>query len=121
MAQVVEARPGLTVSGRGGTDGFVDDAVKFLHQVGDVGKIAPLLELLVDGLDVVVALGVGKYRRLHQERFETKEDQTGKNLEATFGFIRGVDCFNAIGQRLNAREAFSAAQGGGIEAQGYEV
>jgi hypothetical protein len=45
-----------------GADGLVDDLVEFFQDFGDVGGIAPLLELLVNGFEVVVADGISEGR-----------------------------------------------------------
>jgi hypothetical protein len=38
--------------------------VEFLQDLGDVGGVASLLELLIDGFEVVMADGVGEGRGL---------------------------------------------------------
>ena len=74
-----------------GADGLVDDPVQFLEHLGHVGRVAPLLQLLVDRLDVVVPLGIGQSARLHQQRLEADEHLPRHDLEAALGFVRGVD------------------------------
>ena len=57
----IEGQPlGLIVARRLRADGLVDDPVQFLEQLGHVGRVAPLGQLLVDRLDVVVPLGIGE-------------------------------------------------------------
>ena len=58
-AQVVRSgSAGAPLAGWLGADRLIDDPVQFLEQVGHVRRVAPFLQLLVDRLDVVVALGV---------------------------------------------------------------
>ena len=101
-----------------GADGLVDDPVQLLEHLGHVGRVAPLLQLLVDRLDVVVALRVGEGARLHQQRLEADEHLPRHDLEAAFGLIRGVERVHRVAQGLDAVKPLAATVSrAGIEAQ----
>jgi hypothetical protein len=50
LTQIEEFRVRLARARIGGANGFVDDPVKLLEQVGDIGGVAALFEFFVDGL-----------------------------------------------------------------------
>ena len=118
----VEGQPlSLVVARRLRADGLVHNAVQLLQEVCHVRGIAPLRKLLVDCLDVVVPLGVGKCRRLHQQRLEAYEHLSGQHLEASLGLVVGIDSLDGVLQPLDAREAGRADQRRGVEAEAAKV
>ena len=115
------------------------DAVQRLQRVAHVGGVLVLAKLLVDGLDVGVALGVQVVGRLGDQRLEALEDRPGQDLEALprvvgtrqrgtwpglvsepasagrgvgsgAGAARRVDGFHRVGQRRDAHKASGARQ-----------
>ena len=117
LAQVDREPLGVVVAGRLRADGLVDDPVQLLEHLGHVGRVAPLLQLLVDGLDVVVPLGVGEGARLHQQRLEADEDLPRHDLEAALGLVGRVERVHGVAQGLDAGEPRRAEQPGRVEAQ----
>ena len=59
LAQVHLEPFGVVAAGRRRSDGLVHDAVQLLQHFGHVSCVAPVLQLLVDGLDVVVSFRIG--------------------------------------------------------------
>jgi hypothetical protein len=92
--------------------------VQFLQQHRDVCRLTALLELLVDGLDGVVTLGVGEGGGLHGQSPEASEDLPGQNPETAAAFDAGVGHrLRTVRQCLNAREALAALQPRRVEAE----
>ena len=107
LAQVHRQPLGVVLAGRLRPDGLVDDPVQLLEHLGHVGGVALLLQLLVDGLDVVVALGVGEGARLHQQRLEADEHLPRHDLEPALRLVRGVERVHGISQRLDPVKPWS--------------
>ena len=61
-------------------------------------------EVAMVGRDVVVALGVGEYARLHQQRLETDEHLARHDLKAALCVVGGVDRIHRVTQRLDKSE-----------------
>ena len=77
-------------------DGLVDDLMQFFEQFGHVRGVAPFLQFLVDGFDVIVALGIREGRGLHEQGFKAGEHLPGHDLEAPLGFVGGVHGIGGI-------------------------
>jgi hypothetical protein len=102
----------------GGSYCLVDDAVKLLQHVAYVGCVSTFLQFLVNRLDVVVTLGVGVRRRLHDQRFEADENLPRQNLEPAPALVTRVDDgVSTVGDGFDACEAFGTAQTRRVEAQ----
>ena len=111
----------MVAAGRCGADGLVDDPVQLLEHLGHVGRVAPLLQLLVDGLDVVVALGIGQRARLHQQRLEADEHLPRHDLEAALGLVRGVERVHRVAQGFDAVKPGRTVKPGRVEAESEQV
>ena len=112
-AQVDREPLGMVLARLLRADGLVDDPVQFLEHLGHVGGVAPLLQLLVDGLDVVVALGVGERARLHQQRLEAVKTCRAMISKRRLASSRRVQRVHGVAQRLDAGETLRRAGGPG--------
>ena len=104
LAEVESQSLRLIIARRLGADRLVDDPVQFFQQVGHVRRVAPLGQLLVDRLDIVMPLGIGEYRRLGQERLEADEHLSSEDLKPSLGFVIGIGGLDRILQTLNSCE-----------------
>ena len=55
------------------SNGLIYDPVQRLQKLRNIGRIPPLRELLIDGLQIVAPFGLGESGRLRQERLEPDE------------------------------------------------
>src|SRR5262249_17457409 len=110
LAQVHREPFGLVLPRRRSADRFIHDPVQFLEEFCNVGGVAPVLKLLINGLHIVVGFNIAECARLHQQRFETDEDLSRENLKATLRLVRSVQSVNSITQTFYARKACRTAQ-----------
>ena len=88
-------------------NGGVDDPMELLEQVRHVGGITAFGQLLVDRLDVVVALGIGIDGGFGDQRLEADEHLSGQYLEPAFRLIAAVDGLTASAMPLMRTKPFA--------------
>ena len=110
LAQVHGESLGMILTGLLGAYGLVDDFVQFLEHLGDIGRVALLFQLFIDGLEVIVPVGIGEGTRLHQQGLEPYEHLPCHDFEAPLGLIRCVERVHGVAQGLDAVEALGRDQ-----------
>lgn len=109
LAEVHGKPLGMVVTRCRRADCLIDDSVQLLEHLGHVSRVAPFLQLLVNGPNIVVALCIGKGARLHQQRLESDKHLASHDLEPASRLVRRVERVHGIPQGFYAIEPGGAA------------
>jgi hypothetical protein len=88
-----------------------------LSSSAHIRRVAPLTQLFVDGLDVVMALGIQERGRLDQQRLEAIEHHPRQDFIAAFGFVAGVHRVTASASNWIRANPLLPEQAVGVKAQ----